>query len=142
MVKEVLNKCVVSEDDQAHIQSIIATMSFKGAGVSDEMDTIEGKVVQDADRLDALGAIGVGRVFSYGGFANRPMHDPDENALLHGTKEEYQSRSGTTINYFYEKLLLLTDRMKTTTGRKVAEERTKFMQDFLAQFYAEWDGKK
>jgi len=141
MIRELLKTCGVLDEDANIVIRIVETMSFKGAGVSDEMETLEGQVVQDADRLDALGAIGVGRAFSYGGFKVRVMHDPNEQPLLHGTKEEYKARQSTTINHFYEKLLLLKDRMKTATGHAMAEERHKYMEDFLARFNLEWEGK-
>lgn len=142
MIREILDTSGVAGDDIDLIIRIVETMSFKGAGVADEMDTLEGQVVQDADRLDALGAIGVGRTFSYGGFKSHPMHDPNVPPLLHGTKEEYKSRQSTTINHFYEKLLLLKDRMKTATGRAMAEDRHAYMEEFLARFNAEWAGEK
>ncbi len=138
MIREILLQCGVADEDTDVVVKIVETISFKGAGVSDEMETLEGMVVQDADRLDALGAIGVGRAFSYGGFKVRAMHDPNVAPLLHGTKEEYKARQSTTINHFYEKLLLLKDRMKTATGRAMAEDRHRYMEEFLARFDAEW----
>lgn len=142
MIREILAESGVSEEDIGLVLRIVETISFKGAGVADEMDTLEGKVVQDADRLDALGAIGIGRTFSYGGFKGSPMHDPNVPPLLHGTKEEYRSRQSTTINHFYEKLLLLKDRMKTATGRAIAEDRHAYMVEFVARFNDEFEGKK
>ncbi|HZB31614.1 MAG TPA: HD domain-containing protein [Streptosporangiaceae bacterium] len=123
------------------VSDIIANISFKGAGVACSMSTIEGMVVQDADRLDALGAIGVARAFAYGGFAGQPMHDPALRPRLHETLEDYLNRKGTTVNHFYEKLLLLKDRMNTETGRRIAERRHAVLAGFLQEFLDEWDGK-
>jgi len=123
-----------------HVCEVIATMSYKGAGVPTSMRTKEGEVVQDADRLDALGAIGIARAFSYGGHKNRVMYDPAHLPVLHQDKYAYISNKGSTINHFYEKLLLLKDRMNTQTGKQVAEERHLFMQKYLEQFYQEWNG--
>ncbi|WP_373650988.1 HD domain-containing protein [Schlesneria sp. DSM 10557] len=119
---------------------IVARVTFKGAGVSTEMPTIEGKCVQDGDRLDAIGAIGVARAFTYGGHMGRPMHDPSVPAELHSSFAAYKSKSGPTINHFYEKLLLLKDRMQTDSGRRIAHERHAFMENYLQQFLAEWNG--
>ncbi len=99
-------------------------------------------VVQDADRLDALGAIGIARAFNYGGFKNRELYNPSINPDLHMSKEAYKKSTAPTINHFYEKLLLLKERMNTKTGRKLAEERHRFMEIFLEQFFKEWDGEK
>ena len=98
-------------------------------------------VVQDADRLDALGAIGIARCFNYGGFKNRPLYNPEIAPKLNQTKEEYKISKAPTINHFYEKLLLLKDRMNTKTGRRIAAERHLYMETFLQQFYNEWEGK-
>lgn len=122
------------------IIEIIRNISFKGAGVDSPLLSLEGKIVQDADRLDALGAIGIARAFAYGGSRQRPMHDPDTPPVFHRTFEEYQTRQSTTINHFYEKLLLLKDRMNTETGRKLAEERHRFIEQFLVRFFDEWNG--
>ncbi len=121
---------------------IIATVSYKGAGVLTPMQTLEGKVVQDADRLDAIGAMGIARAFAYGGNRDRLMYHPDEPPVMHQSFEEYKKNKGHTINHFYEKLLLLKDRMNTKTGRQVAEERHRFMEIYLEQFFEEWDGKR
>ncbi|HTK04543.1 MAG TPA: HD domain-containing protein [Candidatus Eisenbacteria bacterium] len=124
----------------AHVCDIVATISFKGAGVSIPMKTLEGKVVQDADRLEALGAIGIARAFAYGGYKQRQMHVPGLAPVMHATAEEYKKSEGTTINHFHEKLLLLKDRMNTSAGRRLAEERHRFMEDYLARFDREWEG--
>ena len=120
---------------------IIATLSYKGAGVETPMKTLEGKVVQDADRLDAIGAVGIARTFAYGGHKNRLIYDPEEKPVLHQSFAEYKKNTGHTINHFYEKLLLLKDRMNTSSAKKMAEERHQFMKTYLGQFYKEWDGK-
>jgi len=106
------------------------------------MKSIEGLVVQDADRLDAIGAVGLTRVFAYSGWNQRPIHDPEQKPTLHKTFEEYKSANNTAINHFYEKLLLLKDRMNTKTGKMMAQHRHQFLEDFLVEFYDEWDGKK
>jgi uncharacterized protein len=125
----------------AVVADIIATMSFKGAGTATVMVSLEGQVVQDADRLDAVGAIGIARTFAFGGFAGQVMHDPERPAHLHATPEEYMERRGTSINHFYEKLLLLKDRMNTATARRVAERRHRVLEQFLSEFFIEWDAK-
>ena len=121
---------------------IVRDISYKGAGVATPMKTLAGMCVQDADRLEALGAIGIGRAFAYGGYKQREMHNPTIPAQLHQDFEQYKSSNGTTINHFYEKLLLLKDRMNTETGRRIALERHEYMEKFLEQFYAEWEGKR
>lgn len=124
-----------------HVVNIIQHISFKGGNHLQEFQSPELAVVQDADRLDALGAIGIARTFNYGGFKNRPLYDPEISPNLQMTKEQYKQSLGPTINHFYEKLLLLKDRMNTATGKALAEERHQFMEQFLKQFYDEWDGK-
>jgi uncharacterized protein len=99
-------------------------------------------IVQDADRLDAIGAIGIARTFNYGGFKNRALYNPEIAPNLSMTKDEYKNNEAPTINHFYEKLLLLKDKMNTTTGKQIAQDRHRYMEDFLEQFYAEWEGKK
>ena len=116
-------------------------MSFKGAAVAQPELSLEGRVVQDADRLDAIGAIGIARAFAYGGSKGRLIHDPSESPAEHGTVEAYLNSHGTTINHFYEKLLLLKDRMNTGAGRAIAEQRHRFMEEFLRRFYEEWEGR-
>ena len=122
------------------ITSIIRAISYKGGSNIHEDHSIEFHIVQDADRLDAIGAIGIARTFNYGGFKNRAMYDPSIAPNLNMTKEEYKKSTAPTINHFYEKLLLLKDRMNTKTGRELALERHRFMESFLDQFYAEWNG--
>ena len=119
---------------------IIANISFKGAGVEQPTLSLEGKVVQDADRLDAMGAVGIARAFAYGGAKGRAMYDPAVKPTEHHTAEAYLNNGGTTINHFYEKLLLLKDRMNTATGRTIAQERHQFMENYLRRFYEEWEG--
>jgi uncharacterized protein len=136
-----LEQCGVDAAVVGHIGDIIDQLSFKGAGVPTPMRSIEGMIVQDADRLDALGAIGIGRAFAYGGYKGRLMHDPDVRPQLHSTFDAYRANQGTTINHFYEKLLLLADRMNTPRARIIAERRQKTMEAFLEQFHLEWTGQ-
>ena len=120
-----------------HICEIIATLSFKGAGVSTPMRTIEGQVVQDADRLDAIGAVGIARCFAYGGAKQRLVHDPEYPPEMHQSFAAYKKNSGPSINHFYEKLLLLRDRINTASAKKIADKRHRFMEQFLDQFFEE-----
>ncbi|MEX2175642.1 MAG: HD domain-containing protein [Pirellulaceae bacterium] len=121
---------------------IIADLSFQGAGVATPMHTLEGQAVQDADRLDALGAVGIARTFAYGGHKGQPLHDPAIAPQPHASFEAYKNNRGTSINHFYEKLLLLQERMNTRTGKRLAAERHRFMEQFLDQFFAEWRGER
>lgn len=141
VAREFLEKEGVSEDIITHVIQIIDNISFKGGNNEKRFSSIELDIVQDADRLDAIGAIGIARAFNYGGFKNRVMHDPEIAPKMNMTKEEYKSSHAPTINHFYEKLLLLKDKMNTQTGREIAQKRHDYMQGFLAQFYAEWDGE-
>ncbi|WP_298246840.1 HD domain-containing protein [uncultured Christiangramia sp.] len=140
--KEFLETQKVSEEIIDHVVMIIENISFKGGNVQQQFRSMELDIVQDADRLDALGAIGIARTFNYGGFKNRPLYDPEIKPNLNMSKEEYKASLAPTINHFYEKLLLLKERMNTTTAKKIAEQRHAFMENFLDQFYAEWEGKK
>lgn len=140
-VRDWLETLELNNETADRVCDIIKNVSFKGAGVkSDITKTKEGMVVQDADRLDAIGAIGIARALAYGGHKGREIHNPDIKPAEHKTFEEYKSHKGTTINHFYEKLLLLKDRMKTGTGRKMAEERHAFMERYLKEFFKEWEG--
>ncbi len=135
-----LEKMGVDESVIAHVVEIIRSLSFKGANVDSSMRTIEGKVVQDADRLDAIGAIGIARAFAFGGHRGRAIHDPNVPLEMHTSFEAYKNTSAPTINHFYEKLLLLKGLMNTETAKRIAEQRHAYMEGFLEQFYAEWDG--
>lgn len=130
------------EDIIQHVIGIIENISFKGGNFEKKFHSRELDIVQDADRLDAIGAIGIARAFNYGGFKNRALHNPNIPVNLNMSKEEYKKTEAPTINHFYEKLLLLKDRMNTETGKKIAAERHHYMENFLSQFYAEWDGEK
>ncbi len=141
VAREFLEKESVSEDIITHVVQIINNISFKGGNIKKTFSSIELDIVQDADRLDAIGAIGIARTFNYGGFKNRPMYDPQIAPKLDMSKEEYKNSNAPTINHFYEKLLLLKDKMNTDTGKEIAQKRHKYMQGFLAQFYAEWEGE-
>lgn len=133
---------LVEEEIIQHIENIIKHISFKSSiGTTEKKyHSKELDVIQDADRLDAIGAIGIARAFNYGGFKNRGLYDPAILPNVNMTKEEYKNSSAPTINHFYEKLLLLKDRMNTSTGKKMAEERHQFMEKYLERFYTEWGG--
>jgi len=126
----------------AHVINIIENISFKGGNTQQSFRSIELDVVQDADRLDAIGAIGIARTFNYGGYKNRAIYDPAVAPQLDMSPAAYKASKSPTINHFYEKLLLLKDRMNTNSGEKIARERHRFMEKFLDQFYAEWEGAK
>ncbi len=121
-----------------HVCEIIACISFKGAGVPTPMASVEGEVVQDADRLDAIGAIGIARTFAYGGHAGNVLHDPHTPPLMHASFADYKSKSCSTINHFHEKLLLLRERMNTAAARRLAADRHAFMEEFLNRFDEQW----
>jgi uncharacterized protein len=124
-----------------HVVHIIEHMSYKNSFDQGEVfKSKELEVVQDADRLDALGAIGIARCFNYGGYKNRPLYDPDHPPQLQMSKEEYKKAKGPSINHFYEKLLLLKDQMNTQTGKQLAQGRHEFLLTYLDQFYKEWEG--
>jgi len=142
VAREFLFKINVDSKAIEHVIKIIENISFKGGNEIQKFKSPELDVVQDADRLDALGAIGIARTFNYGGFKNRALFNPDIKPNLNMSKEEYKASSAPTINHFYEKLLLLKDKMNTKTGKRIAEKRHKFMELYLEQFYAEWDGKR
>lgn len=125
----------------SQIEDIVRNISFKGAEVESHLNSLEAKIVSDADKLDAIGAIGIARAFAYGGSKNRSMYEPDQKPTLHKTFEEYKKSNSPTINHFYEKLLLLKDRMYTKTGRKLAQHRHKVMEQFLKEFFEEWQGQ-
>lgn len=135
-----LESLSVEEAVVAHVCDIIAHISYKGAGVATPMSTKEGMIVQDADRLDAIGAIGIARAFAYGGHKNRALWNPEESVTMHRSFEDYKKNTGSTIAHFHEKLLLLKDRMNTDAGKKMAEGRHEYMVSFLGQFHAEWEG--
>jgi uncharacterized protein len=130
----------VQEGTIAHVEQIIRNISFKGGKEKAGFHSTELGIVQDADRLDAVGAIGIARAFSYGGFRNRKLYDPTIAPDLERTKESYKHNDAPTINHFYEKLFLLKDRMNTAAGRELALERHQFMEQFVDQFYREWEG--
>jgi len=131
----------VKEETILHVIAIIENISFKGGNFDQQFHSKELEIVQDADRLDAIGAIGIARTFNYGGFKNRALYDPEIAPNLAMSKEEYKKSEAPTINHFYEKLLLLKDKMNTEIGKKIAKKRHDFMIHFLAQFYAEWEGE-
>lgn len=124
------------------VKLIISHISFKGGHNKGNYQSLELSIVQDADRLDAIGAIGIARAFNYGGFKNRPLYDPAQPPNLQKSVEQYKFNNDPTINHFYEKLLLLKDRMNTATGKAMAEQRHAFMEAYIEQFYAEWDGQR
>lgn|SRR5690554_1328015 len=132
----------IDEEVKNHVVKIIQNISFKGGNFQQQFSSLELNIVQDADRLDALGAIGVARAFHFGGFHNRIIYDPMEKPRMDMSKEEYKKHIGTTINHFDEKLLRLKDMMNTPAGKKIAEHRHQFMKQFLEQFYAEWNGER
>ena len=131
----------VSQKVKDHVIKIIENISFKGGNIDQKFTSPELDIVQDADRLDAIGAIGIARTFNYGGFKGRALYDPEIKPNMNMTKEEYKASNAPTINHFYEKLLLLKDRMNTKTGRRIAADRHTFMVHYLEQFYAEWNGR-
>lgn len=132
----------VPENTIGHVVNIIENISFKGGHETKKFSSLELDIVQDADRLDAIGAIGIARTFNYGGFKNRAIYNPERQPNLNMSKEEYKNSDAPTINHFYEKLLLLKDKMNTKTGREIAAQRHEFMELFLSQFYSEWNGEK
>lgn len=138
LVASWLNEIEIDQNAKNEVLDIVSHVSYLGAGVPDRPLSLAGLVVRDADRLDAIGAIGIARTFAYGGNKNRLMYDPAVNPVAHQSFDAYKSSTAPTINHFYEKLLLLKDRMHTKTARKIAESRHIFMEQYLAQFFAEW----
>jgi uncharacterized protein len=136
-----LESQLAAESIIQRVETIIREVSFKGLGVPTPVSSIEAALVQDADRLDAIGAIGIARTFAYGGHKGRPMHDPAVPPVTHETFASYQQNAAPTLNHFYEKLFHLKDRLNTDAARQVAEERHRFMEAFVAQFLAEWEGE-
>ena len=139
LISELLRNEYCSQELIEKILAIVKQVSFKGGKENNELDSLEAKIVQDADRLDAIGAVGIARAFAFGGNRNRLMYHPDEAPKDFKNFEEYKNDNGHTINHFYEKLLLLKDKMQTATGKKIAEQRHEYMEGFLAQFYGEWN---
>lgn len=143
---EWLESLDIQKETIQHVQNIIRNLDFKGADVKIELDTVEGQIVHDADKLDALGAIGIGRAFATGAHFNEVMHNPDIPIPKYKSAEEYRTAKGTAnrtvINHFYEKLLLLKDRMLTETGKELAQRRHEVMEEFLEEFLSEWEGKR
>ncbi len=139
IARKLLEENGASNDFIEKVVTIINEVSFKGAGVETKPSTKEAMIVQDADRLDAIGAIGIARTFAYGGYKNQPLHNPNLKPNLHKDFEEYKKTRTSTINHFYEKLLLLKDRLNTNTAKNIAIQRHQFMEQFLKQFYTEWN---
>jgi uncharacterized protein len=141
ITRKLLRKYKVDEEIISQVCDIIENISFKGAKVKNKISTPEGKIVQDADRLDALGAIGIARAFAYGGYQRRILYDPKGKTKLHASFSQYRKGADSTIHHFYEKLLFLKDRMNTRTGRKIALQRHAFLESYLKQFFKEWEAK-
>ncbi|WP_434399437.1 HD domain-containing protein [Planococcus sp. 11815] len=139
--QEILLQLELTDKERSDIHSIIRTVSFKG-GTNEEPETLEGRIVRDADRLDAIGAIGIARAFAYGGAKGRKLYNRNEQARTAMTENEYRNGDTSTVTHFYEKLLLLKERMVTDSGKQMAEERHRFMLSFLEQLQNETDGKK
>ena len=136
---ELLRKNGCSKETASQVKEIIDVVSFKGALVKDNPKTLEAKIVQDADRLDAMGAIGIARAFAFGGNKNRPIYDPNIPPILHDNFEAYSKSKSHTVNHFYEKLLLLKDRLHTSTAKKIGQQRHQYMLTYLEQFKNEWN---
>jgi len=137
--KEWLDEIGIKSELALHILRITEEVSFKGAGIDTPVQSTEAAVVQDADRLDAIGAIGIARTFTYGGHKSRLIYDPSVSPVMHDDFQKYKNSTAPTINHFYEKLLLLKNRMNTETAKVIAEQRHQFMNDYLTQFYEEWE---
>lgn len=140
VARDFLTSEKVSETTINHVVAIIENISFKGGNFEKKFTSKELEIVQDADRLDAIGAVGIARTFNYGGYKNREIYNPEIAPNLKMSKEEYKNSTAPTINHFYEKLLLLKNKMNTETGKKIAQQRHDFMETFLEQFYKEWNG--
>lgn len=141
IAREFLASLDVDEKTIAHVENIVKNISFKNSFDGQQFTSLELNVVQDADRLDAIGAIGIARAFNYGGFKGREIYNPDIAPIHRMTKEEYKKNNGPTVNHFHEKLLLLKDQMNTKTGKEIAKDRHAFMEQFLDQFHKEWRGE-
>lgn len=139
---EFLSGIGVERSTIEHVQNIILNMSYKASLGEVRFHSKELEIVQDADRLDAIGAIGIARAFNYGGFKNREIYNPDIPVEKNQSKEAYKSTTAPTINHFYEKLLLLKDKMNTNTAKEIAAQRHQYMEGFLTQFYGEWNGER
>lgn len=139
---EILAAHGVDPEIAEEVRDIVATISYKGAGVATPMRTRAGAIVQDADRLDAIGAVGIARCFAYGGHRGRALYDPDDKPVLHADKDAYKNSASASVNHFYEKLLLLKDRMNTPAGRRLAEARHRYLESYLEEFFAEWNGER
>ena len=139
--RDFLTPLGIEEEIIIHVENIISNISFKGGNTTQKFKSPELDVVQDADRLDAIGAIGVARTFNYGGYRGNEMYNPEVKPNFNMTREEYKNSNAPTINHFYEKLFLLKDRMNTNTGKSIAEHRHRFMEQFLEEFYNEWNGQ-
>jgi uncharacterized protein len=141
VTREWLSSIGADQETINQVVHIVDNVSFKGGG-ENKMQSLEGKIVQDADRLDGIGAMGIARCFAYGGHKGHEIYNPEISPRLNMTKEEYKSHKSTQINHFYEKLLLLKDLMNTSTGKELAQDRHEFMELYLQQFFAEWEGQK
>jgi len=139
---EFLTSIGVAPNIIEHVQNIILNMSYKASLGQVQFHSKELEIVQDADRLDAIGAIGIARAFNYGGYKNREIYNPTIPIEENLSKEAYKNTTAPTINHFYEKLLLLKDKMNTSTAKQIAQQRHEYMKGFLAQFYAEWNGER
>lgn len=138
VAKSILEEHNYPQDRIERIKYIIDNVSYKGAETPSVMNSLEGKIVQDADRLDAIGAIGIGRTFAYGGHKGQPMYEPNMEAVMHKSFEEYANSKSNTINHFYEKLLLLSDRLNTDTAKEIGQKRHEIMERFIDDFLSEW----
>jgi uncharacterized protein len=138
-IAETLAQAGFSSEQSIQIEQIIKGVSFQGAGMETPMESLEGRIVQDADRLDALGAVGIARCFAYGGKKGRMIYDPAISPVLHDSAEGYFQSQGTSLNHFQEKLFLLRDRMQTAAGKKAAAHRHRFLEEYFARFISEWN---